>query len=112
MHFIHVHILCNRDTRSEEDLKLEKQFAQLELPIDLPQDKVIQEWRPGQVNVNHIACFYPHAAAEHCVIHLYTGSVLTILEPFAEVQQRVANVTGKPYNYTAVIDNVPVVTST
>jgi len=110
MAFIQVHILCNRDTRSEEDLALEEQFAKLELKVGLSENKVIQEWRPGQVNVNHIACFYPHAAPEHCVIHLYTGSVLTIMEPYTQVAGLVANASGKSFNYTAVLEKSVAVT--
>lgn len=105
MAFIHAHILCNRDTRTEEDLQLAEQFAKLELKVDLPSDKVIQEWRPAKININHIACYYPHAEPKHTMIHLFTGSVLTVLECFSDIDTWVREgSSNSPYSYTAVIN--------
>jgi hypothetical protein len=86
MNFLQLHILCNRDTRTEEDLALEQQFASMEIPMKgSAEQKVIQEWRPGLIQVSHIACIYPHAKPEHTLVHLYTGAVLTVLETYAIV---------------------------
>jgi len=88
MDFLQLHILCNRDTRSEEDLALEQQFASMEIPLKTStEQKIIQEWRPGLIQVAHIGCIYPHAKPEHTLIHLYTGAVLTVFESYTVVLQ-------------------------
>lgn len=108
MNFLQLHILCNRDTRSEEDLALEQQFASLEIPLKTASgSKVIQEWRPGLVQVSHIACVYPHARPEHTLLHLYTGSVLTIFEAYTVVVDclnRAEKNMATGYNYNVKLE--------
>ncbi len=86
MNYLQLHILCNRDTRTAEDLALEQQFASMEIPLKTSgEEKVIQEWRVGLINASHISCVYPHAIPAHTLIHLHAGSVITVLESYAVV---------------------------
>ena len=111
MSFLQLHVLCNKDNGSEEDRALAQQLAELGIPAkNSNTPEVVQEWRPCVININHIACMYPHAVPQHTVIHLYAGAVITLMESYPEILKLTNSVANKNYNYTAVL-NKPVTTS-
>lgn len=122
MAYIRLHILCNRDTRSPEDLALEEQFAKLEIPLKTqtkPEDRIVQEWRAGFIKVEHISCVYPHALPEHSLIHLHAGPpvtvkesvdvVMTCLAQFENKMNNMVPAASPGYSYSLVADKpIPV----
>jgi hypothetical protein len=86
MNFIQLHVLCNKDTRTEEDIKTEELFASLEIPVKAPtSEKVIQEWRVSLINISLIAGMYSHANTENTIIHLTGAGVVTVKESYEEI---------------------------
>lgn len=107
---LYVHILCNRDERSPEDIAIEKQFAELQLPLRKPEDdeeeKVKQEWRPGVLNYSNIEGFYAHTNNTNTLVHTISGGVLTIKESVMELIGQIKKLnntltSAEIYNYTA-----------
>jgi hypothetical protein len=121
INFVQLHILCNHDERSEEDLALEQQFASMGIEIkpregeeQTSNNKVFQEWRPGLIQVAHISTVYPHSNPQHSLIHLHAGSIVTVQESY-EVIIRCLNQALQPavpspgYSYSLIEAKPPVI---
>ena len=103
---LQLNILCNKDEREEDDIKVEEQLKDLGIPLSKEAPKVIQEWRTGFVIMEHIEAFYPHGKLkQHTLIHMASNNIITVRESVEEL----TTLLNKPqdgkcsYNYTANI---------
>jgi hypothetical protein len=110
MKVLQVNILCNKDERDEEDLKVEAQMKDMGIKID---DKVVQEWRSGFIIIDHIEAFYPHGKKpEYTLMHMTSNNVITLKESVDDIIELLNKLNNSPneqykHSYTAIIGTVP-----
>lgn len=101
-----VHILCNKDQRSQEDIALAQELERLGV-VHKEQEKpeVDKEWRPAIINWNNVETLYPDITGNHVLLHTRNENVLTIKESFPEIANQLFNKINaeepnKNYTYT------------
>lgn len=116
MILLNLHILCIKDERSEDDIKLAKQLAELEIPTkDKVEDKIKNEWRFGTLVFDNVDAFYPDVTGKHTLMHTKGGTVVNIRESYPEVEAQVherlnniVNTKELQYNYSLSNRSIPV----
>lgn len=114
---LQLNILCNKDEREEEDIKLQEQLKEMGVPPSDDAPKVIQEWRMGYIIAEHIEAFYPSGKfPQHTMVHMASNNIITIKENITELltilttqsspTQNTDSHGQRIYNYSATVSGV------
>jgi len=86
MTILELHIFCKKDERSEEDVRLQKQLEELNLPTPV-KPEVVEEWRLGLVVFDHIAFMYHDGnSPENSILHTTGGAAIVVKESLTQIQ--------------------------
>jgi hypothetical protein len=92
---LEVEISCKASNTSPDEAEKIELFNKLNIPVEEPAANY--EWRTGTVVIRNIEGFYPDNTGEHCIIHLVSGSAITVRQSYSEFKTLLTTILN--FNY-------------